>query len=227
MIISTIYNELILRNSTPLEVRLILLCTLLLVAFFYIVNREWFTSMRLLSLTPFQKFNWESEKYSVNYLYRTSSLISIVLCVSIAIKGYQLGTVTLKNLSFDNNFLFILLIILVLFLIKFVANKIYFSLHEIDDLGDRIIDFQYSINQWFSLVLLGLFLVDFFYLKLGSDILILTIFLSALYFLIRLFGTVIIFQNNIRQPIITVFIYLCTYEISPALVIAKVLFVNS
>lgn len=227
MILSTTYSDLILRNSTPIGIRLILLCTLLLIALFYIVNREWFTSIKLLSLTPFQKFNWESEKYAVNYLYRISSLISIALCITIAINGYPLGFGSLVHFLINSHFLIVFLIILVLFILKFILNKFYFNLHENDDLGDKIIDFQYSINQWFSFILLGLFLVDYFYLKLGDNTLDQIIIISTIYFLIRLFGTAVIFQNNIKQPFVTVFFYLCTFEITPALVVAKVFFVNS
>ena len=112
-------------------------------------------------------------------------------------------------------------------ILPFLANKFYFSLHNSSSLGDQIIDYQYSLNQWFTLVVGCLLIFDIFYLKLNSSVFLFITIIAGIYFLLRLFGTILMLQNNFKYPILTVFVYLCTLEIVPALVIAKVLFVNS
>ena len=70
-------------------------------------------------------------------------------------------------------------------------------------------------------------LIDVFYENLSSNYLSILLVVSLLYFLVRLFGTIVLLQNNFKYSIFTLFVYLCAFEIVPALVIVKVLFVNS
>jgi hypothetical protein len=70
-------------------------------------------------------------------------------------------------------------------------------------------------------------LIDVFYENLSSNYLNVLLIVSLIYFLARLFGTILLLQNNFRYSIFTLFVYLCTFEIVPALVIVKVLFVNN
>jgi hypothetical protein len=77
-------------------------------------------------------------------------------------------------------------------------------------------------------LLLGiLLLVDVFYFRLHSNIYVAMLIVAGMYFLVRLFGTILILQNHFSYSILPVFVYLCTFEIVPALFTAKVLFVNS
>ncbi|MGB1037613.1 MAG: DUF4271 domain-containing protein, partial [Bacteroidia bacterium] len=187
------------------------------------VNHHWFRSLKLLSLLPFQRFGWQSEKYGSDTILRISSFITLSIAVAIAIQGYSLGPAAFSSL----NVYWILGVIILLFMFNLLANKMYFSLHESSKLGEQIIDYQYSVNQWYAILLTGLLLLDFFFLKQASSILYIIGVITGLYFLSRLFGTIIIFQNNFKYPLLTVFVYLCTFEIVPAIVMVKVLFVNS
>lgn len=183
--------------------------------------------MKLLSIIPIQRFNWRSEKHTSNYLFRISSLVTTLFTITLLIYTYQIGEKYKSGSINFSNFLIILGVVGLLFFIKFIANKLYFSLHKSPVLGDQIIDFQYSLNQWLTLIIGILLIIDIFYLKLDSDIFILIIIIAVIYFLLRLFGTILMLQNHFKYPILTVFVYLCTFEIVPALVAAKVLFVNS
>ena len=86
---------------------------------------------------------------------------------------------------------------------------------------------EMDITQWFTLIIGSLLIFDIFYLKLNSSVILIITIIAGIYFLLRLFGTILMLQNNFKYPILTVFVYLCTLEIVPALVTAKVLFVNS
>ncbi len=93
--------------------------------------------------------------------------------------------------------------------------------------GDYTIDFQYSINQFFSFIVSAIMLAAAFYGGLDRGIMTISLVAVVVLFLTRLFGTILILQNNFTYPLIGVFIYLCTFEIVPMLVAAKVLFVDS
>lgn len=210
-----------------LDVRLALLIFYLLIAVIYTINVSWFNSMKLLSLKPFQRFEWQSEKFGADAVFRISSLVSFVFIISVAIKGYGLGAGTIPGSSVDGNILVIGILILVLLVLNYLVNRLYFSLHRETEAGEEIIDFQYSLNQWFTLALAVLLSVDVFFFRLDSVVSYVLLAIGILYFLARLFGTLLILQDKMHYPILTVFVYLCGFEIAPALVIAKVLFVNT
>jgi hypothetical protein len=218
--------ELVLRHQTPLLIRVSLLALLLCLALFFGFFRNWFTSLSSLSLQPVQRFGWESEKYSSNFLLRISSLFISIFIVALTVYSYQLGPEIEKGFVLSHFFL-ILAACFGLFIIKLVANRLYFGLHIATEVGDQLVDFQYSINQWFTLILAGLLVLDTFLYQLESGIFYLVLLLSVVYFLFRVFGTILMLQDKFKYPIFTVFVYLCTFEIVPALVIAKVLFVHS
>jgi hypothetical protein len=226
-VVLQLLSQLVLRNETPLMIRAVVLGLLVLVSFMYAANNTWFQSMKLLSLIPIQRFNWQSEKYTSNYIFRMFSLVTSLFIIALTIYTYQLGGNLKRESAIFSNYLIIVLTVTILFVIKFLANKFYFSLHNSQSLGDQIIDYQYSLNQWFTLAVGCLLIIDIFYLKLNSSVFLVITIVAGIYFLLRLFGTILMLQNNFKYPILTVFVYLCTFEIVPALVTAKVLFVNS
>lgn len=218
-----LFTELILRNQSPLIFKVVLLCLLFLLVIFYTVNRSWFISLKSLALLPFQRFGWQSEKYSSDLIFRASSLVLSVLIISMAVYTYKLvSTDVLASTYFQ-----ISVITILLFMVKFMANTLYFGLHNSNSTGSQLVDFQYSLNQWFTFVVIFVLLIDVFYVNLSTHYLNVLLAISVLYFLLRLFGTIVLLQNNFRYSIFTLFVYLCAFEIVPALVIVKVLFVNN
>ena len=217
-----LFTELILRNQSPLFIKVVLLCILVILVIFYTVNRSWFISLKSLALLPFLRFGWQSEKYSADLIFRISSFLISVLIISSAIYSYNLTSTD----TLSSTYIEITLIITLLFVVKFIANSLYFSLHNSISTGSQLVDFQYSLNQWFTLLVIFILLIDVFYENLSSNYLNVLLIVSLIYFLARLFGTILLLQNNFRYSIFTLFVYLCTFEIVPALVIVKVLFVN-
>jgi hypothetical protein len=218
-----LFTELILRNQSPLFIKVVLLCILVILVIFYTVNRSWFISLKSLALLPFLRFGWQSEKYSADLIFRISSFLLSVLIISSAIYSYNLTSTD----TLSSTYIEITLIITLLFVVKFIANSLYFSLLNSISTGSQLVDFQYSLNQWFTLLVIFILLIDVFYENLSSNYLNVLIIVSLLYFLARLFGTILLLQNNFKYSIFTLFVYLCTFEIVPALVIVKVLFVNN
>ena len=218
-----LFTELILRNQSPLFIKVVLLCILVILVIFYTVNRSWFISLKSLALLPFLRFGWQSEKYSADLIFRISSFLISVLIISSAIYSYNLTSTD----TLSSTYIEITLIITLLFVVKFIANSLYFSLHNSISTGSQLVDFQYSLNQWFTLLVIFILLIDVFYENLSSNYLNVLLIVSLIYFLARLSGTILLLQNNFRYSIFTLFVYLCTFEIVPALVIVKVLFVNN
>ena len=222
-----IINEIILRNEVSLTARIALLSTLIILALISVLNENWFVFMQKLTLLPIQRFNWESEKYSSNLIFRISSLVSSSLVSASLIITYLPELNIFKTVHPSISFFWFLIGALGLLLVSILANKFYFSLHKEDELGEHIIDYQNALNQWLSFIVGSLILADVFYLHLHSILYAIILGLVIIYFLLRLFGTILMLQNNFEYPILSVFVYLCTFEIVPALVISKILFVNS
>jgi hypothetical protein len=220
-------TQLVLRHEIPITIRVGLLSALVLIALVSVLNENWLVFMLKLTLLPIQRFSWESAKYSANLTFRASSILSSALVLTIVIITYQLGDYGDTDPYSSSYFFWLLLAVFILFLSSLGANKLYFYLHKKQEIGERVLDYQYALNQWFSFIVGGLLLADVFYLHLHSILFVLITSLLGIYFLLRLFGTILMLQNNIDYPILAVFIYLCTFEIVPALVICKVLFVNS
>ncbi len=219
--------DLLIRSQTPLALRVALISILLIIGFLYALIPNWFGSIRLLAYLPIQRFAWQSEKYTYNNVFRLSSILCITSVYAAFIYAHLL---TQKFIWFDNtsfNFILIWLAILSLTVVKYLLNKFYFSFHNEGALGELIIDYQYSINQIFAFVLAAILLVDVFYFRLDSQLFYISIVSILILFLIKLFGTILMLQNNFKYPLLTLFVYLCTFEIVPMLIAAKILFVNS
>lgn len=222
-----IIAELTVRNHAPLGVRMALLVVFIIICLLYTANSGLLESIRLLAFLPFQRFSWQSEKHVADVVFRITSAVTTVCIITILFTTYTLDL----NVSAQEGYLLyfwkVLSIVGVYFIVKLGVNKVYFYLHRSADLGEQIVDFQYSLNQWFTLVSLVVLLADVFYFRVQSNLFYVIAGLAVIYFLIRLFGTILILQSNFKYPIITLFVYLCTLEIVPALIVAKVLFVNS
>lgn len=219
--------DLLIRSQTPLALRIALISILMIIGFLYALIPNWFASIRLLAYLPIQRFAWQSEKYTYNNIFRISSILSITSVYAAFIYAYLL---TQKFIWFENssfNFLLIWLAILVVTCTKYLLNKFYFSFHNEGALGELIIDYQYSINQIFAFILAGILLIDVFYFRLDSQLFYFSVVSILILFLVKLFGTILMLQNNFKYPLITLFVYLCTLEIVPMLIAAKILFVNS
>jgi hypothetical protein len=225
-LLAQILIEIAWRHQTPISIRIALLIVLVCVPLFYGFYQAWFISLRSLVLIPFQRFGWQSEQYTSNPVIRISSLIISIVIITLAIFTYQLGPKT-SNGTYTISLAHLLGVVALLFLLKNLVNKIYFSLHKSADIGNQLTDFQYSLNQWFTLFLLVILVTDAFYARLQGEFFTLVMILTTVYFLVRLFGTIFLLQSNFKYPTFTLFVYLCTVEIVPALVLAKLLFVNS
>jgi hypothetical protein len=223
----SIITELVLRNEVPITVRVGLLAALVFIALISVLNENWLVFMLKLTLLPIQRYSWESDKYAANLTFRITSILSVSLVATILLATYHLGLGSGEKTVYGTSFIGQLGIILAFLLISLGANKFYFYLHKKQEIGEHVLDYQYALNQWFSFIIGTLLLVDVFYLHLHSVLYVVILSLVGIYFLLRLFGTILMLQNNFDYPILTVFVYLCTFEIVPALVICKVLFVNS
>jgi hypothetical protein len=219
--------DLILRNEIPLALRLALLGMILLITVLYILVPHWFTSMRLLAYLPIQRFAWQSEKHTVNNFFRISSILSISIVYAIFIFAHVESEKLFLLENGSLNFLIVWGAILFLTALKFFLNSYYFGIHQHQNLGNLVVDYQYSINQIFALLLGVILLVDVFYFNLESALFLVAVVVVLVLFLIKLFGTILMIQNNFNYPILSLFVYLCTFEIVPILIVAKVLFVNS
>lgn len=220
-------QDLILRPEVPIEVKVVLLMLLVCATIIFSFDMRWGASMRHLAAIPFQQFNWQSVKFLGNFMLRIASILFSSLTIAAFIFAYKLGSRFQYEQTSFISYGKILMIVLLLSGLKFCFNYGYFRLHKSPDTGSQLTDFYCSINQIASLFLGLLLLIDVFYNRLYGNFFYFLVTLGCLFLLLRLYGTIVLLQNNFRYPILTVFVYLCTVEIVPTLIAAKILFVNS
>ena len=219
--------EAILRNSSPVSLRIAVLALILVVSILQALNPSWLTTNRVLASLPIQRFKWKSETFLSSALNRTASLISTSLAFSILIFAHFIRPEFFGESSEILSFVQLFVLVLALFVLKLLGMKLFFSLHEQTDAGTMVIDYQYAFNQLLTLGLVVIVCFDVFVLRLSSPIYITVSVIVALVFLLRLLGNILMLLNNFNYPIISLFIYLCAFEIIPMLAVAKVLFENS
>ena len=193
----------------------------------YAVNPSWLATNRVLIALPIQRFKWKSETFLSSNFNRYSSLITTAIAMALLIRSYFYSPG--ENMVLSGEFMFIGLIcaVIAIFFLKFLSLKLFFYLNEDPEVGTMVIDYQYAFNQFIGLLVFIGICLDFFYFKLNSPIQDILIYLLGFLYLLRLLGHIVLLINKMSYPIISLFIYLCAFEIAPMLVLAKVLFESS
>ena len=223
---SIIIHDLILRNEIPNILKFSLILALLLIAFIYVLIPNWFLHIKHLALIPIQRFQWQSEKYNEDIIFRISSFFFVTLVFSIAIFSYLPNVHWFKNFTEIMRFFTVYGGILSLFIVKLMLDYFYFYLHKAKQTFNLIFDYQYGINQIFAVLIGSITLVDVYYYGLISNLYLVVLILLLTYLAMRFIGTTIILINNFSYPILTVIVYLCTFEIISVMIFVKVLFDN-
>ena len=223
---SLITPDLILRNEIPNILKFSLILALLLIAFIYVLIPNWFLHIKHLALIPIQRFQWQSEKYNEDIIFRISSFFFVTLVFSIAIFSYLPNVHWFKNFTEIMRFFTVYGGILSLFIVKLMLDYFYFYLHKAKQTFNLIFDYQYGINQIFAVLIGSITLVDVYYYGLISNLYLVVLILLLTYLAMRFIGTTIILINNFSYPILTVIVYLCTFEIISVTIFVKVLFDN-
>ena len=223
---SIIIHDLILRNEIPNILKFSLILALLLIAFIYVLIPNWFLHIKHLALIPIQRFQWQSEKYNEDIIFRISSFFFVTLVFSIAIFSYLPNVHWFKNFTEIMRFFTVYGGILSLFIVKLMLDYFYFYLHKAKQTFNLIFDYQYGINQIFAVLIGSITLVDVYYYGLISNLYLVVLILLLTYLAMRFIGTTIILINNFSYPILTVIVYLCTLEIISVTIFVKVLLDN-
>ena len=157
---------------------------------------------------------------------RTSVILSVVFFLSMGLFFYQASSyfrLSLGNFNSFQTYLLIILICVLFYAFKIVSNKVGGYLFKVSKETD-----QFILNQFIGWQVLGLIMailallisytsiINREYLIYSGIIILLGGFLVRL---VRSFG---IAKANVLSPIY-IFLYLCTLEIIPVLIIAKVL----
>ena len=127
---SIIIHDLILRNEIPNILKFSLILALLLIAFIYVLIPNWFLHIKHLALIPIQRFQWQSEKYNEDIIFRISSFFFVTLVFSIAIFSYLPNVHWFKNFTEIMRFFTVYGGILSLFIVKLMLDYFYFYLHK-------------------------------------------------------------------------------------------------
>lgn len=220
-------QDVITRFNVPVELRIGVLVLLTVFFALYVLSPSWLASNWILSTLPVQRFKWKSETLLSSSFNRAGSVLTTTLALGLLIAGRfhpadapVFGWTSLPLLE-------LFLILLALFALKMYAMKFYFRLHDQSDLGAIVIDYHYGFNQISSLALTSVLCLDVFIFRLHSELHLLIAGVIGLLFVLRLLGTIILLLNKFDYTIISLFIYLCAFEIAPALIGLKLIFENS
>lgn len=219
--------ELLGRNIATLDIRIASIFLVLAILSLFSLQPQWITTNQILASLPIQRFKWKSEVFLSSAFNRTFSLISTSLAFSIFIYSHYNQPDMIDVQLLNTSFLQLFIIVAILFVIKLGGMKVFFALHQEDKTGTMVIDYQYAFNQLIALVLCVVICLDVFFFKLNNPFYLTVSVIIGLLYLARMFGNIILLLNEFQYPIVSLFIYLCAFEILPMLIIAKVLFVNS
>ncbi|MFY0644029.1 MAG: DUF4271 domain-containing protein [Bacteroidia bacterium] len=215
------------REMPALSIKIALLVLLVLFTVLYAVNPSWLVTNRVLIGLPIQRFKWKSETHLSSNFNRFASLITTAFAIAILIRSYFFTPSETMVFSSELVFIGLICAVIIVFLLKFLSMKLFFYLNEDHEVGTMVIDYQYAFNQFIGLVVFLAVCLDLFYFRLNSPIQYILIYVLGFLYLLRLLGHIVLLLNKMSYPIISLFIYLCAFEIAPMLVVAKVLFENS
>jgi hypothetical protein len=219
--------ELILRNEAPLIFRFGALLLIFSFMVFYAIHNNWLRTNWVLATLPLQRFRWSSESFLSSSFNRIASIATYTMAFGIlAYAHFAKDSMVFSN-SETINFLFYVGIVGAAIASKLVLMKLFFFLHDNDEIGIMLIDYQYAFNQLITIFATLLVCLDVFYFRLDNPVFTIGLIIMMTLFLTRLLGSILLLLNNFSYPIISLFIYLCAFEIVPMLVVAKVLFVIS
>ena len=220
--VNPLFLDLILRNESPISIKIVALGLLLVIFALYAVNPSWIVTNWVLASLPIQRFKWKSEPLLSSSFNRFSSAaISVLVLGAFFHSRLDLASIML----FDQAILAQLwLYLAIIFVVKLGLNTLFFGLHESMEIGRRLIDFQYAFNLFGAFLLTLWMCVDVFYLRLAYPFFIHVSIALLVLFLVRISGSILLLLNNFDFPLIALFIYLCAFEITPVLLLAKVIF---
>ena len=216
--------EIIGRAETPMVLRVALLTMLVLMSLLFSTNPTWLVTNRVLAILPIQRFKWKSETFLSSNFNRFGSIVSASLLLAVLLRSYYLEPQDNFLLSENIFFLGLLVLLLLSFLIKLGCMQLFFHLHAEDELGTRVIDFHFAFNQIVGILLFALLCFDVFYLRLHGGFDQYLLYGLGVAFLLRTGGHAILLLNNLSFPPLSVFIYLCAFEIAPVLLVVRAVF---
>ena len=159
-------------------------------------------------------------RHPLNLLLFIAYIIAVALFISISSYNYvDLNIYTLNSLIFQN-----IIIVLLLFVISFIITTIFNYIFELDGLIQGYYARVLQSNNIISIAItIGLWLTIFTGLKTG---IIIIYSVLALLYLLRIYNLLIFNSTKNKYGLLHYIIYICTVEIIPIIIAAKLYFIK-
>lgn len=192
------------------------------------LRKGWFLLLFDMAVAPFSRFKWKIDDLKVPFDVVLISLISYTFITVLLIESLIPNLSKVISQYFGVYPLFgLILAILVALILKTVLVYFYFAAHKQAEEGIHLINFQLGFNQilifiatiWLSIVI--------FYLRFSPLGLNIVIWIYGAFWAFRLYGTILFLLMKFNYSVITIFAYLCAFEIIPYILVARIVFMIS
>ena len=220
--------EILFRPNAPLWVKFFYLLFVFFIGLYAGLRKGWFSLLFEMAVAPFSRFKWKMDNLKIPFDLVIFSLLSYTFITVLLMESLLPNLSQVMAVYFGVYPLFgLILAILMALVLKIVLVYFYFAAHKQAEEGIHLINFQLGFNQilifiatiWLSIVI--------FYLRFSPLGLDLVIWIYGVFWAFRLYGTILFLLIKFNYSVITIFAYLCTFEIIPYILVARIVFMIS
>lgn len=220
--------EILFRPNAPLWVKFFYLIVVFFIGLYAGLRKGWFSLLFEMAVAPFSRFKWKIDNLKVPFDVVIISLMSYTFITALLIESLlpKLSHVIAEYFGVYPLFGLIMAILIALVL-KIVLVYFYFTAHNQAEEGIHLINFQLSFNQimiFIATIWLSIVIFNLRFSPLGLNI---VIWIYGAFWAFRLYGTILFLLIKFNYSVITIFAYLCTIEIIPYILVARIVFMIS
>lgn len=220
--------EILFRPNAPLWVKFFYLIVVFFIGLYAGLRKGWFSLLFEMAVAPFSRFKWKIDNLKVPIDVVIISLMSYTFITALLIESLlpKLSQVIAEYFGVYPLFGLIMAILIALVL-KIVLVYFYFTAHNQAEEGIHLINFQLGFNQimiFIATIWLSIVIFNLRFSPLGLNI---VIWIYGAFWAFRLYGTILFLLIKFNYSVITIFAYLCAFEIIPYILVARIVFMIS
>lgn len=220
--------ELILRPNAPLWIKFVYLTLVVSLSLYIGFRRGWFMLLLDMASAPFSRYKWKIDNLNISADIIIISILSYSFITGLLFESLLPGiSNSLSIIPSLNNLLGLVTTIVLLLTIKIVLVILFFVAHKQKEEGLQLMNFHLGFNQiliFIASIWLGIVIFYFNFSQFGLTII---LWIYGAFWAVRLYGTILFLLMKFQYSVVTIFTYLCAFEIMPYIVVARIIFMNN
>lgn len=178
-----------------------------------------------MATSPFSKFQWKLENLNISMDIIVISILSYSIVTSLLLESLLPNiSIAVSEFTKIHHQLGSVLFVIVLLILKIVAVIIFFKAHDQTEHGLQLVNFQLGFNQiliFIAMIWLGVVIFYLNFLQFGIFI---VLWIYGIFWAFRLYGTILFLLLKFNYSVVTIFTYLCAFEIMPYILVSRIVF---